>query len=72
MIIKSGRNIAVILSVVPLNLPVRGVSARLDTILTEEEQCNMCSCNYGCATLLSLKSARIYEASLSELLLLIL
>lgn len=72
MIIKSGRNIAVILSVVPLNLPVRGVSARLDTILTEEEQCNMCSCNYGCATLLSLKSVRIYEASLSELLLLIL
>lgn len=72
MIIKSGRNIAVILSVVSLDLPVRGVSARLGTILTEEEQCNMCSCNYGCATLLSLKSARIYEASLSELLLLIL
>lgn len=62
MIIKSGRNIAVILSLVPLNLPVRGVSARLGTILTEEEQCNMCSCNYGCDTLLSLKSARIYEA----------
>lgn len=36
--------------------------ARLGTILTEEEQCNMCSCNYECATLLSLKSVKIYEA----------